>query len=211
MYDDAGIVVIDRPTDKCAAPCAVAIGASAGGVHALRTIITALPADLPAAVFIVLHLDPHGRSLLPMLLAASTRLRVRDVRDEGIVESGTVYVAVPDRHLLVCDGRVQLAVSAPVHYVRPSVDRLFESIAMSWLAAAIGVILTGNGLDGASGIAAIKQGGGYTIVQDPSDAEYSGMPKAAIATGAVDTVLPLAAIAPAIARAAAIAAAGRAA
>ena len=212
MYDDAGIVVIDGPpTDKSAAPCAVAIGASAGGVQALRTIITALPADLPAAVFIVLHLDPHGRSSLPTLLAASTRLRFRDVRDESVVESGTVYVAVPDRHLLVCDGRVQLAVSAPVHYVRPSVDRLFKSIAMSWLAAAVGVVLTGTGLDGASGIAAIKHGGGCTIVQDPSDAEYPGMPLAAIATGAVDAVLPLAAIAPAVARAAAIAAAGRAA
>jgi two-component system, chemotaxis family, protein-glutamate methylesterase/glutaminase len=201
--------VIDRRTEKCPAPCAVAIGASAGGVQALRTIITALPADLPAAVFIVLHLDPHGRSLLPMLLAAVTPLRFRDVRDESLVESGTVYVAVPDRHLLVYDGRVQLAVSAPVHHVRPSVDRLFESIAASWLAAAVGVILTGNGADGASGIAAIKHGGGCTIVQDPSDAEYPGMPQAAIATGAVDAVLPLAAIAPAVARAVAIAAAAR--
>jgi two-component system, chemotaxis family, protein-glutamate methylesterase/glutaminase len=203
--------VIDRQTETCAAPCAVAIGASAGGVQALRTIITALPADLPAAVFIVLHLDPHGHSLLPMLLAAVTPLRFRDVRDESLVERGTVYVAVPDRHLLVCNGRVQLAVSAPVHHVRPSVDRLFESIAVSWLSAAVGVILTGNGADGASGIAAIKRGGGCTIVQDPSDAEYPGMPQAAIATGAVDAVLPLAAIAPAVARAAAIAAAGRAA
>lgn len=199
------------PTEKRAPSCAVAIGASAGGVQALRTMIAALPADLPAAVFVVLHLDPRGRSMLPLLLAAITSLRVRDVRDEGVVEAGAVYVAVPDRHLLVCDERVQLSASAPVHYVRPSVDRLFESVALGWRAAAVGVLLTGNGADGASGIAAIKRGGGYTIVQDPREAEYRGMPQAAIATRAVDSVLPLAAIAPAVARAAAIAAARRAA
>ncbi len=199
------------PADKQAPPCAVAIGASAGGVQALRTIIAALPADLPAAVFVVLHLDPHGRSVLPTLLAAATPLRMRDVRDESFIESGTIYVAVPDRHLLVADGRVRLTVSEPVHHVRPSVDRLFESVALSWLTGAVGVVLTGNGSDGASGIAAIKQGGGCTIVQDPRDAEYPSMPRAAIATGFVDSVLPLAAIAPAVTRAAAVAAAGHAA
>lgn len=198
------------PADKQAPPCAVAIGASAGGVQALRTIIAALPADLPAAVFVVLHLDPHGRSVLPTLLAAATPLRMRDVRDESFIESGTIYVAVPDRHLLVADGRVRLTVSEPVHHVRPSVDRLFESVALSWLTGAVGVVLTGNGSDGASGIAAIKQGGGCTIVQDPRDAEYASMPRAAIATGFVDSVLPLAAIAPAVTRAAAVAAAGHA-
>jgi two-component system chemotaxis response regulator CheB len=199
------------PSGPHAAPCAVAIGASAGGVKALRTIIAALPADLPAAVFVVLHLDPNGRSLLPALLAAATSLRVRDVLDAGVIERGTVYVAIPDRHLLVSDGRLQLTASEPVHHVRPSVDRLFESIARNWLTAAVGVILTGTGADGASGIAAIKQGGGHTIAQDPSEAEYSGMPRAAIATGSVDAVLPLHSIAPAVARAAALAAAGRAA
>ena len=199
------------PSGPHAAPCAVAIGASAGGVKALRTIIAALPADLPAAVFVVLHLDPNGRSLLPTLLAADTSLRVRDVLDAGAIERGTVYVAIPDRHLLVSDGRLRLTVSEPVHHVRPSVDRLFESIALNWLTAAVGVILTGTGADGASGIAAIKQGGGHTIAQDPSEAEYSSMPRAAIATGSVDAVLPLHSIAPAIARAAALVAAGRAA
>jgi two-component system chemotaxis response regulator CheB len=190
--------------------CAVAIGASAGGVPALRTIFAALPATLQAAVFVVLHLDPNGRSLLPALLAAATRLRVRDVRDDGLIESGTVYVAVPDRHLLIAEGRLRLAVSAPVHHARPSVDRLFESVALTWLAGAVGVVLTGNGSDGACGIAAIKHGGGCTIAQDPADAEFPSMPRAAIATGFVDSVLPLAAIGPAVARAVA-AASGRAA
>jgi len=211
VYDDAGSVVIHKTAEKRAAPCAIAIGASAGGVHALRIILAALPADLPAAVLVVLHLDPYGRSMLPTVLAGVTSLRVHDVREGGVVQAGRIYVAVPNHHLLVCEGRVQLAVSAPVHHVRPSVDRLFESVALGWLAAAVGVVLTGNGADGASGIAAIKRGGGCTIVQDPGDAEYRGMPQAAIATGAVDSVLPLAAIAPAVARAAMIAAAGGAA
>ena len=199
------------PTDKQVPSCAVAIGASAGGVQALRTIVGALPADLPAAVFGVLHLDPSRRSLLPMLLAASTALRVPAVLDGGAVESGSIYVAVPDRHLLVADGRVRLGVSAPVHFVRPSVDCLFESIALGWLTAAVAVVLTGNGVDGASGIAAIKRRGGCTIAQDPRDADFPSMPRAALATGLVDTVLPLAAIAPAVARAVAVAAANRAA
>ena len=199
------------PTDNHAALCAVAIGASAGGVRALRTVIAALPAELPAAVFVVLHLDPHARSLLPALLAAATLLRVRDVRDEGLIEPGTVYVAVPDHHLLVSEGRLRLTVSPRVHHVRPSVDRLFESVACNWPAASVGVVLTGSGSDGASGIAAIKRAGGSTIVQEPTEAEYPSMPKAAIATGLVDSVLPLAAIAPAVARAVAVACARQAA
>lgn len=189
----------------------MAIGASAGGVQALRTIIAALPADLRAAVFVVLHLDPNARSLLPTLLAATTSLRVRDVRDEGLVESATIYVAVPDRHLLVADGRVRLSLSERVHHARPSIDCLFESVALGWLTAAVGVVLTGNGSDGASGIAAIKHAGGRTIVQDPANAEFPSMPRAAIATGLIDSVLPLVAIGPAVARAVAEATAGRAA
>ena len=189
--------------------CGVGIGASAGGWRALRTVIAALPADLRAAVFIVLHLDPRARSLLPSLVAAATALRVRDVRDESLVETATMYVAVPDRHLVVLEGRVRLSLSEPVHYVRPAVDCLFESVARSWQTAAVGVVLTGTGGDGAAGIATIKRAGGFTIAQDPSDAEFASMPRAAIATGFVDSVLPLGAIAAAITRAVAVAAAGR--
>lgn len=195
------------PTDHLAPRCVVAIGASAGGVQALRTTIGALPADLPAAVLIVLHLDPRGTSVLPALLASTTSLRVGDVRQEGLVEAGTIYVAAPDRHLVVQDRRIHLGASAPVHHVRPSVDRLFESVALGWGGAAIGVVLTGTGSDGAAGITAIKRSGGFAIVQDPLDAQYPGMPQAAIATGLVDAVLRLDAIGAAVARAAAVAAA----
>jgi two-component system chemotaxis response regulator CheB len=143
------------------------------------------------------------------LLAAATALRVRDVREESLVEPGTLYVAVPDRHLIVCEGRIRLGDSAPLRYLRPSVDRLFESVALGWADTAIGVVLTGSGSDGASGITAIKAGGGLAFAQDPLDAEYPGMPRAAIATGLVDTVLPLAGIGPAVVRAATVAAARR--
>jgi two-component system, chemotaxis family, protein-glutamate methylesterase/glutaminase len=191
--------------------CAVAIGASAGGVQALRTVVAALPADLPAAVFVVLHLDPRGKSRLPAILAAVTPLRVRDVREESRVEAGSLYVGVPDHHLVVSDGHIRLDTSPPVHHMRPSVDRLFESVALLWAAGAIGVVLTGNGRDGASGVAAIKAGRGRTFAQQPDDALYPGMPRAAIATGSVDTVLPLVAIGPAVVEAVAVVAAGQAA
>ena len=197
--------------DDHGACCAVAIGASAGGVRALRIVLAALPADLPAAVLIVLHLDPRGRSVLPALLAAVTPLSVHDVREDRLVESGTVYVAAPDRHLLVVNGYTRLDESPPVRFSRPSVDVLFESVAVGWPAAAIGVLLTGPGVDGAAGMSVIKRSGGCTIVQDPRDAEYGGMPQAAIATGLIDAVLPLAAIGPAIVRAAELVASRRAA
>src|SRR5687768_13833465 len=100
--------------DERGACCAVAIGASAGGVQALRTLLAALPADLPAAVLVVLHLDPRTRSVLPALLKAVTPLRVGDVREDRVVEVGTVYVAVPDRHLLVVDGFIHLGEAPPV-------------------------------------------------------------------------------------------------
>jgi two-component system chemotaxis response regulator CheB len=195
------------PTDARQCRCAVAIGASAGGVQALRVVAAALPVDLPAAVLIVLHLDPRARSLLPTLLRAVTALPVHDVRDESLVESGTIYVGVPDRHLFVADGRIRLGASAPLHHVRPSVDALFESVALGWSRGAVGVILTGSGSDGASGLMAIKHQGGATIVQDPGEAEFSGMPRAAVATGFADMIVPLDAIGPAIVRAVAAVAA----
>lgn len=197
----------ERPEPRCA----VAIGASAGGVQALRTVVATLPVDLPAAVFVVLHLDPRGTSRLPALLAAVTPLRVDDVRKESRVEARSIYVAVPDHHLVVSDGRIRLDVSPPVHRMRPSVDRLFESVALVWAAGAIGVVLTGTGVDGASGVSAIKAGGGRNFAQDPAGARYPGMPRAAIATGDVDVVLPLVEIGPAIVQAVAVVAAGPAA
>ena len=169
----------------------VAIGASAGGVQALHVVIPALPAVFPAAVLVVLHLDPRHESLLPSLLRRHAHLPVTAaVHGERIV-GGTVYLAPADMHLLVALDRIELSHSRLVHFTRPSVDLLFESGAGAYGPRAIGVILTGSGVDGATGIRAIKRMGGRTIVQEPDTAAHAGMPRAALATGGVDQRLPL--------------------
>lgn len=126
-------------------------------------------------------------------------MRVVEAADGGKIEQGTIYMAPPDKHMLVEQNLIRLTTSELVHFVRPSVDLLFESVAASYRGRVIGVILTGSGTDGAMGIRAIKEKGGFTIAQDPEDSESTGMPTAAIATGMVDLVLKLEAIGPEIA------------
>jgi two-component system chemotaxis response regulator CheB len=178
----------------------VAIGASAGGLPVIRRILGELPAGFPGALLVVLHMHPSMSSRLPWLLGRSTALPVRPAVADELVATGTVYVAVPDLHLLTEAGRVRLDSSAPVHWVRPSIDRLFVSVARAYGPAAAAVVLSGTGLDGADGLRAIAAAGGTTIVQEPRDAAFPGMPLAAIATGCVDHVVPLAAIAPLLVR-----------
>jgi two-component system chemotaxis response regulator CheB len=173
----------------------VTIGASAGGLKALMEVLSRLPADLPASVLVVQHLDPRHKSLLVELLQRHCEIRIKEAVNEEAIEKSVVYIAPPDRHLLLTDGKTFLASTAFVHFSRPSVDLLLESVAASVDGKSIGVILTGSGLDGAMGIKAIKEQGGTTIAQDPDTAEHSSMPQAAIATGMVDYVLPLADIA----------------
>jgi two-component system chemotaxis response regulator CheB len=169
----------------------IAIGASAGGIEALRAVVPALPHDLGAAVLIVQHLAPRHESLLHSILARHARLPVRQAVHGDVITAGIVYVAPPDMHLLVASGLIELSHSRLVHFSRPSVDLLFESVAGEYGSRAIGVILTGSGADGATGIRAIKRMGGVTIVEDPETAAHPGMPHAALATGSVDVVLPL--------------------
>jgi two-component system chemotaxis response regulator CheB len=169
----------------------VAIGASAGGVEALHVVVGALPAALPATVLVVQHMDPRHKSMLAGLLARRSRLAVRQAVHGEAVERGTVYIAQPDTHLIVRDGHLALTDTKLVHFSRPSIDQLFESVADAYGDRAIGVILSGTGLDGATGVRAIKAKGGTTIIQDPASAAHPGMPQAARATGAVDLVLPL--------------------
>jgi two-component system chemotaxis response regulator CheB len=176
----------------------VSIGASAGGLKALMEVLSRLPADLPATVLIVQHLDPRHRSLLVELLQRRSQIKIKEAINDEPIEKSVVYIAPPDRHLLLADGKTYLTATAFVHFSRPSIDLLFESVAASMDRRAIGVILTGSGSDGAMGIKAIKEKGGTTIAQDPETAEYSSMPRSAIATGMVDFVLPLADIADAI-------------
>jgi len=185
-------------TPRLDASSAVAIGASAGGFSALEQLLGDLPAGFPPAVFVVLHLDRQRKSLLTALLARRAQMPVRSASEDEEIHPGTVYIAVPDFHLQVgadADHHIRLVKSSLVHFTRPAVDRLFESIALAYGSRAVGVVLTGAGADGADGVVAIRRGGGVTIAQAPSDAAYPAMPLAAIATGCVDHVVPLAGIA----------------
>jgi two-component system, chemotaxis family, protein-glutamate methylesterase/glutaminase len=176
----------------------VAMGASAGGVEALHIVVEALPVDFPAAVLVVQHMDPRHRSMLAGLLARRSRLRVKQATSGEVVEPGTVYIAQPDAHLVVRDGRLLLTDTKQVHFSRPSIDLLFESVADAYGDRAIAVVLSGTGVDGADGTRAVKAKGGTTIAQSPSSAAHGGMPQAARATGCVDVTLPLEEIGPAI-------------
>ena len=170
----------------------VAIAASAGGVVALLQIVSRLPADFAATIVVVQHLDPRHRSLMPQIFGRRSNLPV-DAAVEGMeVERGHVYLAPPDRHMLINrDGTVSLTQTELVNFVRPSADLLFESVAAAYGERAIAVVLTGAGKDGSMGVTAIKKRGGTVIVQDEATSQFFGMPSAAIRTGVVDFVLSL--------------------
>ena len=170
----------------------LAIASSAGGIQALSKVIGSLPADFPIPVLVVQHLDPRHQTIIADILARRTELAVELARHGERASPGTVYVAPPNRHLLVePDGLLALTDSELVHFVRPSADLLFESVAGSYGARAIACVLTGTGSDGAMGVSAVKARGGTVLVEDPATAEFRGMPEAAIATGAADFVLVL--------------------
>ncbi|MFG2793051.1 chemotaxis protein CheB [Streptomyces sp. NPDC048419] len=170
----------------------VAVASSAGGIHALGALLGALDAELPVPLLIVQHLDPHHRTVIAEVLARRTEMNVKLAEDHERIVSGTVYIAPPDRHLLVRPGGLlDLTDSERVHFVRPSADLLFESVAAAYGPQAIACVLTGTGRDGAQGVDAVKSRGGTVIVQDPATSEFSGMPEAAVGTGPVDFVLPL--------------------
>jgi two-component system chemotaxis response regulator CheB len=177
----------------------VALAASAGGLKALTDVLAALPADFPAAIVMVQHLDPRHRSLMSDILGRHTQLKVREAREGDRLQPGTAFVAPPNFHLLVHpDGTLHLTQTELVHFVRPSADLLFESTAAAYREAAIAVVLSGSGIDGAMGVTAIKKMGGTVIVQDQKTSEFAGMPEAALKTGVVDFVLALEDIAPAL-------------
>jgi len=170
----------------------VALAASAGGLTALSQVLAGLPADFPATLVVVQHLDPRHRSLMADILSRRTALRVKQAEEGDRLAPATVYIAPPNRHLLVNpDGSLSLSQSELVHFVRPSADLLFESVAASYRDRSIAVVLTGTGSDGVMGVQAIKKMGGTVIVQDEKTSEFFGMPGAAIQTGSADFVLPL--------------------
>ncbi len=177
----------------------VALAASAGGLAALSKVLGALPAEFPTPIAVVQHLDPRHRSLMAEILGKRTPLEVRQAQEGDELHAGWVYIAPPDHHLLVNgDGTLSLSHSEMVHFVRPSADLLFESMAAGYGERAIAVVLTGTGSDGDMGVQAVKEQGGTVIAQSEETAEYFGMPGAAIATKSVDFVLDLDEIAPAL-------------
>lgn len=170
----------------------VALASSAGGIKALTEVLGALGPDLSVPVLVVQHLDPRHRTIIAEVLTRRTALRVKLAEAEERARPGTVYIAPPDRHLLVGPGgTLTLSGSELVHFLRPSADLLFESVAGAYGAQAIACVLTGTGSDGAMGVEAVKSRGGTVIAEDPRTAEFKGMPEAAVGTGSVDFVLPL--------------------
>jgi two-component system chemotaxis response regulator CheB len=170
----------------------VAVAASAGGLRALTELLSPLPPDFPAAIVVVQHLDPQHRSLMAEILDRCTALDVWQAEDGDVLRPGTAFIAPPDNHLLVSrDGVLTLSKSERVHFLRPSADLLFESVAASYGDRAIAVVLTGSGRDGSMGVKAVKTMGGTVIAQDEATSEFGDMPSAAVRTGKVDFVLPL--------------------
>jgi two-component system chemotaxis response regulator CheB len=180
----------------------VGIAASAGGLTALGTLLGGFEADFPAAVLVVQHLDRRHPSVMADILGRRTSLPVKQAANGDAIVAGRVLVAPPDNHLLAnADETVSLTHSELVHFVRPSADLLFESLAAAFQTRGIAVVLTGSGVDGSMGVQAVKKMGGTVIAQDEATAQFFAMPAAAIATGDVDYVLPLDDIAAAVKKA----------
>ena len=170
----------------------IAIAASAGGITALGRVLGSLPAGFPIPVLVVQHLDPRHKTVIAEVLGRRAKMPVKLAQEGERAEPGAIYVAPPNRHLLVgADGVLTLSNSELVHFVRPSADLLFESVAGSYGPRAIACVLTGTGSDGVMGASAVKSRGGTVIAEDPDTAEFKGMPEAVVASGAVDFVLPL--------------------
>jgi two-component system, chemotaxis family, protein-glutamate methylesterase/glutaminase len=178
----------------------IVIGSSAGGVDALVRFCAALPADLPAAVVVAQHVSPAARSVLAELLDRAGPLPACSPADGEALEHGRIYVGAPDHHILVRPGRVLMRRGPFENRTRPAVNALFRSAAVAYGARVIGVVLTGLLDDGTDGLIAIKATGGYSVVQDPDDAEWPSMPKNALKRDHVDQVVALADLADLLAR-----------
>lgn len=177
----------------------VAIVGSAGGIVAMEAVLECLPRDLDAAVLVVIHLTPGHPSLLARILGRHTDMAVREATAGDVLEPSTVYVAPPDAHLVVtADGRLSLERSELVHHVRPSADALLLSMAHEYRGRCFAIVLSGTGIDGAAGAAAVHQAGGWVVAQDEATSQHFGMPGAAILAGGVDAVLSLEMIGPAV-------------
>jgi two-component system chemotaxis response regulator CheB len=177
----------------------VVMGASAGGVEALQVVLRDLPADLPAAVFVVMHMAAGSRGMLATVLGRDAALPVAEAVEGEPIREGRVYVASPNLHLMLTRDRVRVLHGPKQNRHRPALDPLFRSAAVAFGPRVIGVVLTGNLDDGTAGLRAIKSQGGFAIVQDPKEAEFPGMPQSAANHVEVDLVLRVADIGRAVA------------
>lgn len=178
----------------------IVIGASAGGFGVLRQLVADLPADLPAALFIVWHMPADSQGVLPDVLNQARTLPAAHAIDGEPIVPGRIYVAPPDRHLLVERGRVRVTKGPREHRFRPAVDPLFRSAAYAYGPRVVGVVLSGSLDDGAAGLRVVKRRGGTAVVQDPHDAEVAAMPLNASRAVSVDYVVPAAGLAALLAR-----------
>ncbi len=179
----------------------VALAASTGGLAAHTAVLAPLPANFAAAIVLVQHIDASHKSLMAEILGRRTALVVRQAVDGDRIAPGGVWVSPPDQHLVLNgDGTLSLTRTERLHFLRPSADPTFESMAIAYGERAIAVVLTGHGVDGEAGVRAVKRMGGVVVAQDRATSRTFGMPGAAIATGCVDYILPLAGIAPALIR-----------
>jgi two-component system chemotaxis response regulator CheB len=169
---------------------AIVIGASAGGLHVLISMLKLLPFNYPVPVIVVQHRAKDERSLLEEVLQHKCNIRIKQADEKEEIQHGFVYFAPPNYHLLVeANGTFSLSYDAPVNYSRPSIDVLFETAADVYKERLLGIILTGANKDGAQGMQKISVSGGTTIAQQPGTADYPEMPQAAISTGAIQHIL----------------------
>jgi two-component system chemotaxis response regulator CheB len=172
----------------------VVIGASAGGIEALRELTRRLPGDFPAAIFVVVHIPVDAPSMLPHILARAGRLPASHAKDGEPIEPGHIYVAPPNQHLLIERGATRVIYGPKENGHRPAIDPLFRTAARAYGNRVIAVVLSGNLNDGSHGIRTVKEHGGTAVVQDPDDALYPSMPTAAIEHADVEHVFPVASI-----------------
>jgi two-component system, chemotaxis family, protein-glutamate methylesterase/glutaminase len=178
----------------------IVIGASAGGIEALKEIVGNLPSDLAAAIFITLHIPAYATSILPAILSRAGPLGAVQAADGDLIQKGVIHVAPPDHHLFINSGYLSLFHGPKENRHRPAVDPMFRSAAIAYGPRVIGVVLTGNLDDGTAGMKAIKARGGIAVIQDPKDALYPGMPRSVLQNIEIDYSVPLTGIAPLLVR-----------
>jgi two-component system chemotaxis response regulator CheB len=185
----------ERPAERL-----IAIGASAGGVEALAFLVAELPADLPAAVAVVLHFPPNAPSHLAYILGRAGNLPAANAHDGDLLQPGRIFVATPGHHLVIQDGRARLLDGDSVHWVKPAIDPLFQSSAREYGPRLVAVVLTGMLNDGSAGLVTVRQAGGVAVVQHPNDAAHPEMPQSALDVAGADYCVPLKEMAPLLVR-----------